>query len=525
MSPPRSRARPGTDMAGVLRRTLGTPGLVIAGLSILMFLFGLVIVRHEYNRLGHARKETMERLIGRWVRTASGDYLGSRNLVDDAQAWRREPGGPSRAAVADRLNRMGDWFEQQNERSPIVEIIELWLRKAEGRGTSEVVHWQARTGTTADSTLLEAIPVLPATPEWPGVVLDVRYRTEPEVARMTSELETSYRRLLLAVLGLSGYSVLCLIYMGFHAHALHASASREAAQQATIDLADRTCHELGNVAFVLSNERRNLSDHLALVERFLDEQADALEAAIRRARLDGPTAGRLRHALRREYAERAIDPDLELRGGASIARDVCRQIAVCSDYIALTVRELDGYLKQSALPVAPGPVDVVECLDDAQSLLGPSLDAASVRVERPDGVAGHAIARADRRLLVHALVNLLKNAVEATKSAGAPPRISLAARAEGPTIWVEVGDNGPGIAPDVLPRIFDVGYSTKGVGRGRGLAIVKDSIAAQGGSLHIESEPGRGTTFRIGLPRASEPSIAEGANPAPTQVSKGVERS
>jgi signal transduction histidine kinase len=495
---------------------------VIAGLSVLMFGFGLFIVRREYDHLARERVEVMRRLIGRWVRTASADYLGSRNLVDDAEAWRRDPGPAARAAVEARLVRMGAWFQEQNERSPVVEIVAMGLRQGGGSPDSRPVRWQASTGTTAEAATLEAIPVLPPAPGLPGVVLDVRYRTEPEVARMTAGLETSYRRLLLAVLGLSGYSVLCLIYMGFHAHALHANAAREAAQQATLDLADRTCHELGNVAFVLSNERRNLSDHLALVERFLDEGADALEAAIRRARLDGPAAERLRQALRREYAGRGIDPEVELRGGASIARDVCRQIAVCSDYIALTVRELDGYLKQSALPVAPGPLDVVECLDDAQALLGPSLDAAAVRIERPADASERPVAQADRRLLVHALVNLLKNAVEATKAGGVPPRITLAAGLEDGTVWVEVGDNGPGIAPEALPRIFDVGYSTKGVGRGRGLAIVRDSIDAQGGTLRVRSEPGRGTTFRIGLPRAPAPS--KPANPTGRAVSEPAEQ-
>ncbi len=521
------RARPsGTasqiGLAKLLHRTLGTPGLVIAGLSVLMFVSGLVVIWREYDRLSQARSEALRRLISRWARTASVDYLGTRNLVDDADQWRRAPANRAdadRALVQDRLDDLGDWFEKQNARSPIVEIVEMWLRLGDSR---RAVHWQSMTATTADSQLLEGVPVLPAGGQWPVVVLDVRYRTEPEVAQIGGDLETSYRRLLLAVLGLSGYSVLCLFYMASHAHVLHQQATREAAQQATLDLADRTCHELGNVAFVLSNERRNLSDHLALVERFLDEEPDALESALRRAGLDRAAAGRFRQSLRREYENRGIDPDVELRGGATIARDVCRQIAVCSDYIALTVRELDSYLKQSALPVALEPVDVNVCLDDAQALLGPSLDAASVRIERASDGPDRAVAKADRRLLVHALVNLLKNAVEATKGTGVQPRITLEARAEGARIEVAVGDNGPGIAPEILPRIFEVGYSTKAVGRGRGLAIVKDSIEAQGGILRVESQPGRGTTFRMSLPRterATKPLAVSEANPDSPGVS------
>ena len=185
------------------------------------------------------------------------------------------------------------------------------------------------------------------------------------------------------MLGLSGYSLLCLGYMVLHARSLRERAAREAAREATLDLADRTCHELGNVVFVLSNERSNLADHLDLVQRFVDEEPEVLAAAGRRAGLDPAQAERLRAALRREYAARGLDPEVELRDGVALARDVCRQIAVCSEYIALTVRELDGYLKQTALPVAPEPVAVSACLDDALALLGPRLEAAGAQVERP----------------------------------------------------------------------------------------------------------------------------------------------
>ena len=145
--------------------------------------------------------------------------------------------------------------------------------------------------------------------------------------------------------------------MIYHGQVMHSRISREAAQRATLDLADRTCHELGNVAFVLSNERRNLTDHLTLMERFLDEQEEILESAMTSARLDQATADRLRRNLRRAFADRGLDPEVELRTGLELAREITRQVAICSDYIGLTVRELDGYLKQSALPVQMGPVD------------------------------------------------------------------------------------------------------------------------------------------------------------------------
>ena len=150
-----------------------------------------------------------------------------------------------------------------------------------------------------------------------------------------------HRRLVLAVTGLSGYSLLCLAYMVIQARSLSERAAREAAQTATLDLADRTCHELGNVAFVVANERRNLASHIELLERFVAEEPGARASALRRAGIDPAAAARFDQAIAREYADRGIDPAFELRRSAAMARDVCRQIAVCSDYITLTVREVN----------------------------------------------------------------------------------------------------------------------------------------------------------------------------------------
>ena len=185
-----------------------------------------------------------------------------------------------------------------------------------------------------------------------------------------------------------------------------------------LDLADRTCHELGNGVFVLSNERKNLTDHLDLLDRFVAESERA--AAACRMGIDPELAARWDHALKREYAARGIDPALEIRASVAIARDVCRQIAVCSEYIALTVRELDGFLKRSPLPVSLDHVAVVDVFDEALALLGPGLDASEARIERDIEQDRHLRVRADRRLLVHALVNLLKNALEAAVGRGTP---------------------------------------------------------------------------------------------------------
>src|SRR5207249_9784131 len=105
----------------------------------------------------------------------------------------------------------------------------------------------------------------------------------------------------------------------------------------------------------------------------------------------------------------------------------------------------------------------------------------------------------------------------AASAVGVAPRITLTVRTEEGEAWIGVSDNGPGIPAASRPRIFEPGFSTKGAGRGRGLAIVRESIHAQGGRLLVDSPPTGGAVFQIGLPLAR----ADGGQPrtgdAPTQ--------
>lgn len=494
-----SPARRLVARVGSLHQILGLPGLLIGLFSVLSFGFGLLVLAREYDRPRQTSRTALHRVIEGWVLTAPVDDLGL-TLVDYADFWRRarrtEQEAPL-ALVRLALKNLGDDFDRQAERLPLIQVVAMDLA---AREQSPLVSWQGRPGRSPTTLEVEDHFPVPGTGPGPELVLTVRYRAAPEIEREALSLESSYRRLLLALLGLSGYSLLCLIYMVLHTRTVRDRVAREAAREATLDLADRTCHELGNVVFILSNERSNLADFLDLVERFVAQEPAVLAAAGRRAGLAEGQVERLRMALRREYAGRGLDPEIELRGGAALARAVCRQIAVCAEYISLTVRELDGYLKQTALPVAPETVAVAACLDDALALLGPRLEAAGAHVARPDWAGAAPHVRADRRLLVHAIINLLKNAVEAAVAAGVVPQITVTVRTEASMVWIGVADNGPGIPEADRARIFDLGYTTKGAGRGRGLAIVGESVRVQGGRLLVASSPGSGAVFQIGLP-------------------------
>jgi signal transduction histidine kinase len=375
------------------------------------------------------------------------------------------------------------------------------LTAGAGDAISDWTHPGTAPPSRADE--VQHIPLLDRDGVLPAMNLTIRYRLDPTLVHGFNRLEAPYHRLLLALLGLSGYPLLCLVYMFLQARSLRDRVARESAQAATLDLADRTCHELGNVAFVLANERGNLADHLELIDRFLLESPDALRRAAVRAGLDGGQTERFLKALHREYADRGIDPGIEMQSSATIAREVCRQIAVAGDYISLTVRELDGYLKQSALPVRLEAVDAREMLKDALTLLGPHLASGSISVDRIDGAAPP-VALADRRLFVHALVNLLKNAAEAATERGREPEVRVCLGGDADSVRVELRDNGPGIPASLRARIFDLGVSTKGAGRGRGLAIVRESVESQGGRIDVSDTSDDGTTFTLTFPRAHQ---------------------
>jgi two-component system phosphate regulon sensor histidine kinase PhoR len=114
----------------------------------------------------------------------------------------------------------------------------------------------------------------------------------------------------------------------------------------------------------------------------------------------------------------------------------------------------------------------------------------------------------DRHALVDALVNLLSNA---HKYGGQPPVIGLRAGLDAQKrVFIEVRDNGAGIPRPEHRRIFDKFYriddrlSRAREGSGLGLAIVKHTVRAHKAKITVDSAPGRGATFRILLPRATE---------------------
>jgi signal transduction histidine kinase len=110
-----------------------------------------------------------------------------------------------------------------------------------------------------------------------------------------------------------------------------------------------------------------------------------------------------------------------------------------------------------------------------------------------------------------ALLNVVSNALDATPKGGV---VTMSARPlvreQGTGVLFSVRDTGPGIPPDVLPRLFDLFFTTKPVGEGTGLglALTRRSLEAHGGRIDVETAPGAGTCVNMWLPRGLSESTA-----------------
>jgi signal transduction histidine kinase len=107
------------------------------------------------------------------------------------------------------------------------------------------------------------------------------------------------------------------------------------------------------------------------------------------------------------------------------------------------------------------------------------------------------------------LINLVQNALIASREGEANPVIELRAEIRGDLALLQVKDHGVGMSPPERERIFEAFYSTRRGGTGLGLAVVERIARAHRGSVEIDSAPGVGTVVRVTFPRRGRRGISE----------------
>lgn len=104
----------------------------------------------------------------------------------------------------------------------------------------------------------------------------------------------------------------------------------------------------------------------------------------------------------------------------------------------------------------------------------------------------------ERLPTVEMLLNLTINAIEAVEPGGIVTFRAFPGRRS--DVVIEVADDGPGIPPELRPRIWEAFFTAKTEGRGLGLAIARTLVKEMGGTIEVEGRPGGGTVFCMGFP-------------------------
>jgi two-component system sensor histidine kinase HydH len=174
-----------------------------------------------------------------------------------------------------------------------------------------------------------------------------------------------------------------------------------------------------------------------------------------------------------------------------------RYVSILGEEFSRLNRSLADLLTQTAPPnQPPKPVDVCGLVRDLGTLLAPQARRQGVRLrlqvpETPISVSGY------RDRLKQALLNICVNALEAM-SEGGDMTIDVARR-DG-IVAISVQDTGAGIEPELLPRIYESDFTTKGGGNGIGLHVARALVELHGGRIEVQSRVGEGARVDVNLP-------------------------
>jgi two-component system NtrC family sensor kinase len=421
-------------------------------------------------------------------------------------------------AIRERLQGAEAMARQSRERAPAAEaaflegldarIAELTALYEDYERASNLLFLEIETAGTADKTAEVARTVnalekrIDREIKVLGLMLDQRVAERVRVAdRRERQSAWAIIALSLAAIALGLLATLMAGHLLAPIRVLTAGVSRIGRGDYTAQVPLDAKDEIG----VLAREFNAMAKALRERERQLDEKQQALVRAERLAAI-GRISAQITHEIRNPLSSIGLNTEMleEAVGGArfddeAAGAEARALISAVAREVDRLVEITDQYLNFARFPKPVlAPTDVNQLLSTLLDFLEEEHARAGVTIERafaedlPMVVGDHAQLR-------QALMNLLRNSREALVHGGA---IRLQTRPLVTQVEVVVEDNGPGIPPAELARLFDPFFSTKERGTGLGLALTQQIIHEHGGEIRCESEVGKGTCFHIRLRRA-----------------------
>ena len=308
------------------------------------------------------------------------------------------------------------------------------------------------------------------------------------VAKPTAELRERWLTLIerLALAGLVGIAVAGALawYLTRRitkpVEALAEAANEIAEGHYHVDLPQMAANdEIGNLAARFGEMATRLEEAEELERNFLMTVSHELRTPLTAIR------GHV-EALREGVAD---DPALRAASLVVIAAEAVRLERLVGDILDL------AKLESNRFTVVREEVDMDSLCERAFTTFGDEARRRAIDYRLEANARPVIVTDGDRVLQI--ITNLLSNAFRWTPDGG---RIELDLSAENGTVAVVVGDTGPGIAPDEQDRIFRPFWSRDGSGTGLGLAIAHELATALGGSISVETAPGKGSRFELQLP-------------------------